>query len=188
MNQTQLKSDLDEIERGVNRADMAEPVKRILRDMLEWNRGLVDQASSSAASNVAERLDVIEDAVDELLHGAEEGISLESAKVILTALEQSRLLCATLAATLEKSPFDDLTTERFVKMVKTCQQSVAVAMQTTQELVIPDENDPDEVTTVPNGPAENDEDADEAVDDEDADDADDDDLEDVEGEEEVDNG
>lgn len=187
MNQTQLKSDLDEIERGVNRADMAEPVKRILRDMLEWSRGMVDQVVASSPAGVNERLDIIEDAVDELLHGAEEGISTETAKVILTALEQSRLLCATLAVTLEKSPFDDLTTERFVKMVKSCQQSVAIATQTTQELVMPDEGDPDEVTTVPNGPAQEDDDNDEAVDDEDAD-PDEDEVDDDADEDEVDNG
>lgn len=190
MNQAQLNNDLTEIERAVDRGDMPEPVKRVLRDMLEWNRGLVDQAGSQAKSTV-ERLNVIEDAVDELLNGAEEGISMETAKVIATALEQSRILCETIAATLLKSPFDDLTTERFTKLIKTCMVSIATADQVVQELVMPDEEtDPDEVTTVPTAPGTKDDEAgDEEGDDEGDEEGDADaDDEDADDEEEADNG
>jgi exonuclease VII small subunit len=186
MNQAQLKNDLTEIERGVDRADMPESMKRVLRDMLEWSRGLVDQAGTESKATV-ERLDVIEDAVDELLNGSEEAISMETAKVIITALEQARILCTTLIGALEKgsAALDDLTRERFVKLAKTCQLSIATAEQVTQELVMP-EDDPDAVETVPNTPASAGE---ESEDDEvEEDEGDEDDGDEDEDEGEADNG
>ena len=179
MNKAQLKGDLDQIEQDTNRADMPESVKRILRDVLEWQRGMVDQTAA-----MDDRTDAIEDAVDELLNGAEEGISTETAKVILVALEQSALVCYTVGEALKAtpSPFDELTTKRFRELIKQCGQSLAVAKQTTQELVMPDEDG--------GGPREPEEEEPEPEPEEDEVDEDEEDQEpdDGEGDEEVDNG
>lgn len=141
MNDKQLKGDLSLIENTVERADVPQAMKRVIKEVLEWNRGLVDQTAELGL-----RIEGLEGAVDELLEGVEEGISTETAKVILTALEQSRLLCAAVQAMLtsEENPLDDLTTKRFAELVRTNARSIATAMQAVQEIVIADDDGDDD--------------------------------------------
>lgn len=134
----QLRGDLDLIEAAVNRADAAEPVKRVMREVIEWNRGLVEQLAAQA-----ERVDELEGVVGELLEGSEEGVSVETAQVILTALEQARHVCAAVTAMLEgdKLAVDELTRKRFGDQVRACERSLATASQTVGELVFDEEDD-----------------------------------------------
>lgn len=133
MNVSQLRGDLKLIEEAINRSDSPQSTKRLLGELVEWNRGLIDQ--------VGPRIESLDDAVDELLDGVEEGISAETAQVILIALEQSGHVCATIAAFLEsdKNELDDVTTRSFEQLVKNCAQSVAAAREVVAEVVIAEE-------------------------------------------------
>jgi exonuclease VII small subunit len=141
MNAAQLKGDLKHIEDAVTRADAPQPVKRLLGELIEWNRGLIDQAVADSG-----RVDALEAAVDDLLEGVSEGIMPETAQVIMTALEQARHVCATVAALLEsdKNPLDDVTTKSFALLIRGCAKSVEVARETVQEIVISEEGEDEE--------------------------------------------
>jgi hypothetical protein len=141
MNAAQLKGDLNHIEGAVDRADVPPAVKRLMKEILEWNRGLVDQAVAGA-----ERIDELERDVDGLIEGVSEGISSETAQVILTALEQSRHVCATVAAFVEsdKNTLDDVTTKSLALLIRGCAKSVAVAVETVQGIVVEAEEEEEE--------------------------------------------
>jgi hypothetical protein len=141
MNAAQLKGDLKHIEGAVERADVPQATKRLLGEILEWNRGMVDQTFIEAA-----RIDALEGAVDDLLEGVGEGILPETAQVILTALEQARHVCATIAAFLEsdKNPLDEVTTKSFAMLILGCSKSVAVAKETITDIIIEEEDVEDE--------------------------------------------
>ena len=137
----QLRGDLDLIEAAVNRAEASEPVKRILREVIEWNRGHVDQTVA-----VVERVDELDGVVGELIEGGEEGVTVETAQVILTALEQARHVCAAVTAMLEgdKLAVDELTRKRFGDQIRQCERSLATASQTVGEIVFDEEDDSEE--------------------------------------------
>lgn len=149
----QLKGDLDLIEAAVDRADMPESAKRVLRDVIEWNRGMVGHQTETAS-----RVEELEVTVDDLLEGAQEGISVETAQVILTALEQSKHVCAAVTAMLEakSSALDELTRKRFGDQVRACERSCATAIQAVGDIVFT-EDDEEEAE----GPGEGDDDEDE---------------------------
>ena len=141
MNATQLKGDLKEIEDAIGRSTADQAVKRLLGEVVEWSRGLVDQINKDTA-----RVDGLEAAVDDLLEGVEEGIAAETAQVLLTAYEQSRHVFVTIAAFLDsdKNPLDDVTTKNFKTLIAAAAKSVSVAVDTVQEIVIEEADDAEE--------------------------------------------
>jgi hypothetical protein len=160
----QLRGDLDLIESAVDRADMPEGARRVFRDVIEWQRGFVGHNAELAA-----RVEELEVTVDGLLEGAEEGISVETAQVILTALEQARHVCAAVTAMVEgdKLSVDELTRKRFGDQVRACERSVATAVQAVGDIVFTeDDEDEDDDDEPSNGEGDEDDDSDEEDDDE----------------------
>lgn len=144
MNAQQLQNDLNVIEKAVQRADAPEPVKRLLGEMLEWNRALVKQVTVTKAPDLSEfeeRLAAVEDFVD----GADEGISFETAKVLVGAFEQARLVNAAVIALVTggASGLDDLAAKKLLQLVHSSETAIVASVVLIGEITVPDEEEPE---------------------------------------------
>ena len=168
MNVKELVGDLAAIVKAIQRSSADATTKRLLGEIIEWNRGFVKQAAAGAGGKLAERVEVLEGAVEGILEDAEEGIFVDTAQQIVAAFEQARLVNAAVGAWIAggSSGLDDVTAKKFTQLLKTAEAAIALVA----EITIPDDDE------------DEDEDEDEAAQGEGgAEDAEDDDAEDEEG-------
>ena len=163
MNAKELEGDLAAIEKTVTRSNADATTKRLLGEVIEWNRSLVKQLAAGGGAGdakLAERVEVLETAVDDLLNDAEEGIYQETAQQIIAAFEQARQVNAVVAAWITggKSGLDDVTAKKFAQLIKVSEAGIAAAITLVAEITIPDEAEDDE------GPEDEDEDEDAELD------------------------
>lgn len=136
-----LRSDLDQIEVAINASKVDAETKGLLKELLEWNRGLVFRTVDLSGRTYA-----LEAGMDELLAGVEELISPETAQIFMTAFEQSRIVCATLMALLERedNPFDDVNSKRVAQILQNARDAIQIGMQTVSEIVMVEDEDGDD--------------------------------------------
>lgn len=164
MKPKQLKGDLDAIETTIDRAEVELSVKKLMKEMIEWCRGLVDQTGE-----VDQRLEAVEGDVDGLLEGVSEGISPETAKVIVLGLESSRLLADTVEELLKHGAatgLDQLQIKRLRQLCAQTRKAIDTAAQVVAEIVIEEDGEPTGEPTALEEPDEEAELEDDAEDDE----------------------
>ena len=172
MNVKELEGDLAAIDKAIQRSSADATTQRLLGEIIEWNRGFVKQAAAGAGGKLAERVEVLEGAVEGILEDAEEGIFVDTAQPIVAAFEHARLVHAAVGAWIAggSSGLDDVTAKKFTQLLKTAEAAITGAIALVAEITIPDDDE------------DEDEDEDEAAQGEGgAEDAEDDDAEDEEG-------
>lgn len=163
---TQLRNDLNLIAQTVEKAKIDGSVKKLLHEILDWNVGVAD-----AYAELTERADLADGAIGDLVEDAQaEGLSPETAQVLLVAYEQSRNINQTFRTLLEGegNPLPEITTHQVLALLKNSDQQISAAVALVQDLTV--EEDEDEETTA-GGESDEDEsdESDESEEDEEAD-------------------
>lgn len=139
---TQLKADLKMISDTVKRADgVPDSVKHLFGELIAWNESIVRHTK-----DLDDRLESSEAAIDEILDGAGEMISPETAATLMSANEQGQLLCQATTALLEgplAKTMDEVSKMRFAQLIELAQKAFALSSQVIAELTPGDEEDDD---------------------------------------------
>lgn len=137
---TQLKADLKMIGDAIKRADgVPDSIKNLFGELVAWNEAIVEHTG-----DLDERLNASEAAIDEILEGAGEMISPDTAATLTSSIQHGQMLCAAITALLE-GPFaktmDEIAKKRIAQLVENAQKSFALSNQVITEITARDEDD-----------------------------------------------
>lgn len=137
---TQLKADLKMIGAAIKRADgVPDSIKGLFGELVAWNEAIVEHAK-----DLDERLESSEAAIDEILEGAGEMISPETAATLISSIEHGQLLCQATSALLEgplSSAMDEVSKKRFAQLIEFAQKSFTLSSQVIAEITAADDED-----------------------------------------------
>ena len=143
MSMTQLKADLSMILAAAKRdVEVSDPVKMHFGEIVAWCEAHADQTKA-----IEDRLESAEAALDEILDGAGEMLSPESAATINSANEHGQLLCQATLALIEgplAKAIDAVSRKRFQQLIENAQRAFALSTQVVAELTAEDEGDDDQ--------------------------------------------
>jgi hypothetical protein len=135
---TQLKADLKMIGDAIKRADgVPDSIKTLFGELVAWNEAIVEHAK-----DLDERLESSEAAIDEILEGAGEMISPETAATLISSIEHGQLLCQATSALLEgplSSAMDEVSKKRFGQLIEFAQKAFALSSQVIAEITAADD-------------------------------------------------